>query len=174
MLRQHVGQFRRVWEIGPGVGQLTAMLALEGHEVVAMDRDVRRHAAMTAALDVVASHDPAARSRIATRLGSFPAVLDEQDDVRADAPLVLDCAFTAAEPEYRAFSDALPRFTFGLIDFPRLFIETKNSGEWRDRAQDFAEHYRIAAVPVANYEIPEEDKRGELFLVGARHGSPAP
>jgi hypothetical protein len=166
MLRQHVGQFRRVWEIGAGVGQLTAMLALEGYEVVAMDRDVRRYAAMTAVLDVLECHDPAARSRVATRFGSFPAVLDEKDDVRADAVLVLGCTFTAAESEYRAFSDALPRFTFGLIDFPRLFIETKNCGEWRERARAFTERYHIAAVPVAHYEIPAEDKRGELFLVG--------
>jgi hypothetical protein len=166
MLRQHVGQFRRVWEVGPGVGQLTAMLALEGYEIIAMDRDVRRYAAMTAVLDVLERHDPAARSRVAPRFGSFPDVLDEKDDVHADAVLVLGCTFTAAGSEYRAFTDALPRFTFGLIDFPRLFTETKNSGEWRERARDFAERYRIAAVPVTHYEIPEEDKRGELFLVG--------
>jgi hypothetical protein len=165
-LRQRVGQFRRVWEIGSGVGQLTAMLALDGHEIVAIDRDPRRYAAMAAALDVLERHDPAARSRVATRFGSFPDVLDEKDDVRADAVLVLGCTFTAAELEYRAFMDALPRFAFGLIDFPRLFIETQNSGDWRERARDFAGRYRVAAVPVANYEIPEEDKRGELFLVG--------
>lgn len=171
MLRQHVGQFRRVWEIGSGVGQLTAMLALDGHEIVAIDRDPRRHAAMTAALDVLERHDPTARRRVAIRLGSFPAVLDEKDDVRADAVLVLGCTFTAAESEYRAFTDALPRFTFGLIDFPRLFVETTNRGEWRERARDFAERYRIAAALVADYEIPEEDKRGESFLVGGQHGS---
>jgi SAM-dependent methyltransferase len=174
MLRRRVGQFRRVWEVGSGVGQLTAMLALDGHEVVAIDRDSRRHAAMTAALDVLERHDPAARKRVATRLGSFPAVLDETDDVRADAVLVLGCTFTATEPESRAFTDALPRFTFGLIDFPRLFTETANSGEWRERARGFAERYRVAAVPVASYEIAEEGKRGELFLVGGQQGSPAP
>jgi SAM-dependent methyltransferase len=170
-LRQRVGQFRRVWEVGSGVGQLTAMLALDGHDIVAIDRDPRRHAAMTAALDVLERHDAAARRRVATRLGSFPAVLDETDDVRADAVLVLGCTFTAAEPEYRAFTDALPHFAFGLIDFPRLFVETKNSGDWCERARDFAERYRVAAVPVANYEIPEEGKRGELFLIGGRRDS---
>lgn len=174
MLRQRVGQFRRVWEIGSGVGQLTAMLALDGHEVVAIDRDPRRYAAMTAALDVLECHDPNARRRVATRFGSFPAVLDEKDDVRADAVLVLGCTFTAAESEYRAFTDALPRFTFGLIDFPRLFAETTNCGEWRRRARDFAERYHIAAVAVADYEIREENKRGELSLVGGQPSSLAP
>lgn len=166
MLRQRVGQFRRIWEIGPGVGQLTAMLALDGHEVVAIDRDSRRYAAMTEVLDVLQHHDPSARGRVATRLGSFPAVLDDGEDVRGDAVLVLGCTFTATETEYRIFEDALSRFSFGLIDFPRLFTETTNREEWRLRAQDFANRYRIAAVPVADYQIPEEHKCGELFLVG--------
>lgn len=165
VLRKRVGQFRRVWEIGPGVGQLTAMLALDGHEVIAIDRDTRRYAAMAKVLDTLECHDPAARGRVSTRVGAFPAVLDEKDDVRADAVLVLNCAFTAAETEYRVFADTLPRFIFGLVDFPRLFTETANCEEWRQRARAFAEHYRIAAVPIANYQIPEESKHGELFVV---------
>ena len=164
-LRERVGQFRRVWEIGSGVGQLTAMLALDGHEVIAFDRDTGRYAAMTKNLDILERHDPAARGRISTRFGSFPAVLDEKDDIRADAVLVLGCSFTASKMEYRAFEDAVARFALGLMDFPRLFTPATNGEEWRQRARDFAERYRVAVVPIANYRIPELGKEGELFVV---------
>ena len=168
-LRERAGQYRRVWEIGPGIGQLTTMLALDGHEVIAIDRDTRRYAAMTESLKILEHHDPVARGRISTRFGSFPAALDEKDDIRGDAVLVLCCTFTASAAEYRVFVDAVARFAFGLVDFPRLFTETRSQEEWRQRAQDCAERYRVAVIPIADYQIPEEGKQGELFIM-AREG----
>ena len=171
-LRERVGKFRRVWEIGPGIGQLTAMLALDGHDVVAIDRDIRRYAAMTENLDILERHDPEARRRISTRFGSFPAVLDEKDNICDDAALVLCCTFTASKMECRAFEGAVARFALGLVDFPRLFTAATKGEEWRQRARDFAERYHVAVAPIANYQIPEEGKQGELFIVAGEGGQP--
>lgn len=165
ILRRYRGRFRRVWEIGSGVGQLTAMMALEGFDVVPIDGDHRRYAAQTEVLDVLQRLDPAARARVNPRFGSFPGALGA-DDVRHDAVVVLNVAFTGAEADYRAFLERLPRFTFGLIDFARLFTETPNQSEWHQRARDFTERHGVATRSVASYEIPEVGKRGELFLIG--------
>lgn len=167
VLRQRAGQFRRVWEVGSGVGQLTAMLALDGHQVVGVDPDRRRYAAMADVLGVLERHDPLARARITTRSDPFPAALGDKEDVSDDAILVLGCTFTADEAGYYTFENALPHFVFGLIDFPRLFTATTSRDEWRERAQGFSKRYGIATAAVAEYLIPEERRNGELYLISA-------
>lgn len=167
VLRRRAGQFRRIWEIGSGVGQLTAMLALDGHQVVGVDPDRRRYAAMEDVLGVLERYDPLARTLVTTRSSPFPAALDDKEDVSDDAILVLGCTFTADKAGYCTFENALPRFVFGLIDFPRLFTSTTRRDEWRQRALDFSTRHGMATVAVAEYLIPEERRNGELYLISA-------
>ncbi|MDP1965602.1 MAG: hypothetical protein Q8K93_25765 [Reyranella sp.] len=172
ILRERVGEFRRVWEIGPGTGQLTAMLALDGHHVIAIDHDTRRYGAMMEMLGILERFDPAARARVSTRREAFPKTLGKSDNVGTDVVLALNCGFTAPESGYRAFEDALPRFGFGLIDFALLFTEAQSPEEWRQRARAFSERHGILASAVASYQISEVAKQGELFL--CRRATPVP
>ena len=165
ILRQRRGQFRRVWEIGAGVGQLTAMLALDGHQVVAVERGGHRHAAMVEVLDVLQRHDPAARAHVTATRGAFPEMA-EGEDVGADAVVVLCCAFTGDQATYSAFEEALGRFALGVIDFTRLFTEPPGGADGRQRAGTFSARYGIPATFVAGYRIPEENKTGDLFTIG--------
>jgi hypothetical protein len=166
VLRQHAGRFTRLWEIGPGVGQLTVMLALDGHQVVAVEHDRRRAAAVLAVLDVLAAIDRPARDRITLLLDTFPEALGA-DTVEKDAVLCLSCAFTAADAKYRAFEATVARYALGVIDFARLFTETTDRTEWRRRAGAFASAYDVEATPVSSFYIPEEAKPGELFVTVA-------
>lgn len=164
ILRQHAGRFTRLWEIGPGVGQLTVMLALDGHQVLAVEHDRRRAAAMLAMLDVLAAIDRPARDRITVVQDTFPEVLGPGAAVEKDAVVCLSCAFTAPEAKYRAFEAAVARYAFGVIDFGRLFVETADRAEWRRRAADFASTHDGEATAVASFHILEEGKPGELFI----------
>lgn len=166
ILRQHAGRFGHVWEIGPGVGQLTVMLALDGHEVVAVEHDRRRAAALLAVLNELAAIDQAARDRVTVVQDTFPEVLGSRA-VETDAVLCLSCAFTAPATKYRAFETAVARYALGVIDFARLFTETTDRIEWRRRAGDFASAHGVEVVPVTRFYIPEEGKSGELFVTGS-------
>jgi hypothetical protein len=164
ILRQHVGRFTRLWEIGPGVGQLTVMLALDGHQVVAIEHDHRRAAALTAMLDVLSAVDRPASERISIVKDTFPEVLGLDAAVEEDAVICLGCTFTAPDSRYRAFEAAVARYAFGVIDFARLFIETRDRAEWRQRAADFASAHAVEATSMASYHIPQVGRSGELFV----------
>jgi hypothetical protein len=164
ILRQHVGRFARLWEIGPGVGQLTVMLALDGHQVMAVEHDRRRAAALLAMLDVLSTIDRPARDRVTVVKDTFPEVLGSDSAIERDAVICLSCAFTAPDSKYSAFEAAAARYALGVIDFARLFTETTDRAEWRRRAADFASAHGVEATAVAAFHIPQEDKHGELFV----------
>jgi hypothetical protein len=164
-LRMRRGQFARIWEIGPGIGQLSIMLALDGHHLVLLEHDNRRMAALVAMLDqIVAAIDAEARARVDVRPGSIPEAIGAADAIEQDAVLALNCAFTASDAKRLAFERTVARFGFGLIDFPRLFTETADREEWGRRAHAFAETNGVRAKSIAAYVVPEERKAGELFL----------
>ena len=164
ILRQHAGRFARLWEIGPGVGQLTIMLALDGHQVVAVEHDRRRAAALLAMLDVLAAIDRLARDRVTVVPDTFPEAIGADAAIVKDAVVCLSCAFSAPDSKYRAFEAAIARYALGVIDFARLFTETTDRVEWRRRADTFASAHGIEATPVSSFHIPEEAKSGELFV----------
>jgi len=165
ILRMRTGQFGRVWEIGPGVGQLSIMLALDGHQVVAVESESRRAAALLALLDALEKIDGSARDRIAVVQGSFPEALDALDPVERDAVVCLGCTFTAVESKYSAFAAALARFGLGVIDFSCLFTWAPDRAEWRRRARDFASAHGVETTLTTEFFIPEANRGGELFVM---------
>ncbi|WP_422000293.1 hypothetical protein [Reyranella sp.] len=173
ILRARRGQFGRLWEIGPGVGQLSIMLALDGHQVVAVEHDARRAAALAATLEVLAGIDRPARDRISVVEGSFPEVLGPDESVERDAIVCLGCAFTAPEARYRAFEAALSRFAVGVIDFARLFVESTDRADWRQRAVAYASTYDADLSLVSAFHVPHVGKSGELFTIVPRKGQQA-
>lgn len=168
ILRRRGGQFGRIWEVGPGVGQLSVMLALDGHRVVAVEHTVRRADAMLAMLDVLAAIDSPARDRITVVKGSFPEAIGADEPVGRDAVTCIGCTFTAPDAKYRAFEAAIARYAIGVIDFSCLFTWTADRTTWRRRADDFASTYAITATPATSFHITEEDRYGELFVT--HHG----
>src|SRR5262249_2125795 len=64
LLRGKHGEYGRVWDIGAGVGQLSIALANDGWNVVALEHDKRRFAALKSVIDAVASSDREVASRI--------------------------------------------------------------------------------------------------------------
>jgi len=167
LLRARRGRFQRVWEIGPGIGQLSVMLALDGHQLVLVERDQRRAGALLAMLDVLRQVDETAWRRVSVIQGSFPEALPPAEVHDRDMALALGCTFTATAGECLAFERALARFGLALIDFGRLFTEATDRADWCDRAARFAAIYAVEAAPMGSFVIPEEGKAGELFLTRA-------
>ena len=162
LLRASRGRFRREWDIGSGVGQLPLALAADGWQVFAIEHDKRRFGALTAVIDAVTRSQPHIGRRVQPVFGSFPEVTSG-NYVGDDVVIALNAAFSATEEKYRAFEDRLRKYGAALIDFPRLFTETKVPSDWRARAEAYAGIPQIA--PAYDYRIPEEDKTGEVYFL---------
>jgi SAM-dependent methyltransferase len=136
VLREQRSRGGRVWDIGAGIGQVSAMLALDGWTVIAVDRDRRRFAALERVAAVVTQLDAASGGRLTPKFGNFPDVI-LGEPVEHDVALTLGCTFRAEERVYEDFRAGLRRFRGSLIDFPRLFIQTDNRMEWLRRAESY-------------------------------------
>jgi SAM-dependent methyltransferase len=146
----------RVWDIGAGIGQLSAMLAVDGIKVVAVDHDGPRAEAMRQIADRLA---PLTGDRFTVRFGSFPDVA-EGEDVSNDIALVFSCVFAGSAERYRAFLLALSRFRCAIVAFGSLFIPAREvSGralsepEWDYlRAQQYcADAGFPAPIPIGDF-----------------------
>jgi SAM-dependent methyltransferase len=156
LLQELRGQYRRVWDIGAGVGQLSIALASDGWQVTAVDHNRLRFAALEAVVDAVGGSWPEIEARIKPILGTFPDVIAEID-VSNDLAIAFGCAFTAPDTVHQAFVDALRRFKASLIDFSTLCTATDDPTVWRTRAVAFSRRPDI--VPAFYHS------RGEVHLV---------
>ena len=157
------GRYRRVWDIGAGVGQLSVALAADGWQVTAVDYNPLRFAALEAVIDAVGESWPEIEARIKPILGTIPDVI-AGIDVSNDLAISFGSSFTAPEATHQAFVDALHRFKAALIDFPSLCTATDDPVVWRSRAVDFSGRPDI--VPIFYYgECDEATKKEEVYEV---------
>jgi SAM-dependent methyltransferase len=157
------GRYRRVWDIGAGIGQLSVALAADGWQVMAIDHSRLRFAALEAVIDSVGESWPEIGARIEPILGTFPDVIAEID-VSNDLAIAFGSTFTAPQATHQAFVDALHRFKAALIDFASLCTPTNDPVVWRGRAVAFSGRPDI--VPVFCYDdYDRATKKDEVYGV---------
>lgn len=152
-LRANRSRWPRIWDIGAGVGQVSAMLAIEGFEVIAVEVNNRRHAALAqVTVPMLEHYYPAARQRFHERHASFPEII-APDDVRGDIALVLCCPFTAEEGVYETFRLGLMEFDAALVEFRALFVRVDEPGDEIVRAEAYCARYGLPQPePVFRYD----------------------
>jgi SAM-dependent methyltransferase len=161
LLRGLHGQFRRIWDIGAGVGQLSVALAADGWDVTALDHNRRRFEALTAVVAAVTAANPQIGGRIRPVFATFPEA-NADADVAEDLAVAFGCTFTDTQAKYDSFVAGLHRFKAAVIDFANLCVATRDERAWRTRAAAYAGGVEIK--PVYSYVVPEEDRRGEIYF----------
>jgi hypothetical protein len=109
-----------VHEIGPGLGQLTFLLAYCGLPAAAIEIDRRRHATASLMLAAVAAAAPDVGNRCRVLYGAFPladAVLPPGQALALATNLV----FTTDRATQLKILDAMKRYRAAIVDIDRLF-----------------------------------------------------
>ena len=143
------------------------MLAADGSQVVAVDHNRRRFAALGAMLDAIERNDADLRRRIMSRFGSFPEIAADED-VAEDLAVALNCAVTVPETKYAAFSAALCHFKATLVDVTRLFSRVDMPEASSERAAALCRGQPTDAAPTFSYTVARTGRRGEVFLFSRR------
>jgi hypothetical protein len=166
LVRSLKGQFARIWDIGTGIGILPCLLAAEGFDVMALECNARRHAALCSVLAAVTRTHPSAAGRVTPRLGMFPDAVSG-DDVSGDLAVATECTF--AKRDYEAFMAGLRRFGAIILDPIALHVPARERPAWRAR---IAAHCEQVGVPApapafACFSVHDGSPR-EIFFIRQR------
>jgi len=161
----------RAYEIGSGLGVLSALLAASGVETVAIERHGGRHETAGEILNAVAAAYPAAAGKVQPVKGKFPLVSEFDLGLDRSAALLTNLLGGADFEEQSQVIRGLRPFKYAFVDLSKFYERRPDAARQRELIRLFR---------VAGFNEPRElfdlgdDGRYVLFINPSPLGSSLP